>query len=148
MIKARRVTRGLHVHPEVDDIHQHLHMPLRLHCAAHQAEAHKRFTILHDKRGDDGVKRSLARGIDIGMALIQRKKLAPVLQHKTEAVGHKPRTHAAVVRLNQRHHHAVSISDRQIGRIALPLQHGFARPKFRGRTLGVNQRKPLLAVGL
>ena len=121
MIEARRVTGGLHVHPEVDDIHQHLHMPLRLHRAAHQAEAHKWLSILHDKRGDDGVKRSLARGIDIGMTLIQRKKLAPVLQHKTEAIGNKSRTHAAIVRLNQRHHHAVSISDSQIGRIALPL---------------------------
>ena len=29
MVKPRCVPGGLHIHPEVDDIHQHLHMALR-----------------------------------------------------------------------------------------------------------------------
>ena len=39
VLDARRFAGLLHVHAEVDQVHQHLHVPLRLHVAAHDAEA-------------------------------------------------------------------------------------------------------------
>ena len=71
VVKARRVTSGLHVHSKVDDIHQHLYMPLRLHGTTHETKAHIRFAVFHDKSRNDGVKRPLTRGIHVGVALIQ-----------------------------------------------------------------------------
>ena len=42
MAEARGVAGLLHVHAEVDDVAQHLHVPLRLHVAAHDAEGEHR----------------------------------------------------------------------------------------------------------
>ena len=39
VLDAGGVAGRLHVHAEVDQVHQHLHVPLRLHVAAHHAEA-------------------------------------------------------------------------------------------------------------
>ena len=56
------------------------------------------------------------------------KQLTPILQHKTETVGHEPCAHAAVVRLNQRHHHAVGIRNGQIRGVAPPSSLGSPGP--------------------
>src|SRR5579872_2742518 len=42
VVPARRIARFLHVHAEVDDVSEHLHVSLRLHVTAHQAESEKR----------------------------------------------------------------------------------------------------------
>ena len=64
--RARRVAGLLQAHAEVDHVHQDLHVPLRLHVAAHHAETQERRAILGDERGDDRVERALARRIAVG----------------------------------------------------------------------------------
>src|SRR5262249_35245099 len=51
---ARAVDRGLRVLAVVDDAREHLHMALRLHGAAHQAEGGDRLAVLGDEARDDG----------------------------------------------------------------------------------------------
>ena len=45
MVEADRVAGLLQVHPEVDQVHEHLRVALRLHVAAHQAEGHQRLAV-------------------------------------------------------------------------------------------------------
>ena len=71
MKKTRSITRFLQIHPEICNIDQHLHMTLRLHTATHETVTHKGLISLHQKRGNDGVKRSLTRGVDIWVALFE-----------------------------------------------------------------------------
>lgn len=56
----------LHVHAKVDEVGQHLRVPLRLHVATHHTEAQPRLTVLHDKPRDNGVKRSLGGCVHLG----------------------------------------------------------------------------------
>ena len=69
MAPARGVAGFLHVHAEIDDVGQHLHMALRLHVAAHQAERQERLAVLHHEAGNDGLERPLARRIDVRVAV-------------------------------------------------------------------------------
>src|SRR5690349_6649502 len=50
MARARSVAGLLQVHPEVDQVDDDLHMPLRLHGAAHEPERQPGFTVLRDER--------------------------------------------------------------------------------------------------
>src|SRR5205814_7575182 len=54
--KARPVDRALRSLAVVGHAHQHLRVPLRLHAAAHQAEAHDGRAVSRDESGDDGVE--------------------------------------------------------------------------------------------
>ena len=58
---ARRVDGGLRVLAVVDDAREDLHVALRLHGAAHQAEGRDRLAVLGDEGRDDGVERPLLR---------------------------------------------------------------------------------------
>src|SRR5882762_3714350 len=53
---ARAVDGGLRVLAVVDDARKDLHVALRLHGAAHQAEGRHRPAVLGDEGGDDGVE--------------------------------------------------------------------------------------------
>ena len=46
MAKPRGIAGLLHVHAKVDEVAEHLDVPLRLHVAAHQAEAQPGFAVL------------------------------------------------------------------------------------------------------
>jgi hypothetical protein len=59
---ARRIRRRLGVLPVVREAYHHLGVALRLHRAAHHAEAHHGAAVPGHERGDDGVERPLARG--------------------------------------------------------------------------------------
>src|SRR5215472_2677985 len=54
---ARAVDRGLRILAVVDDAREDLHVALRLHGAAHQAEGGERLAVLGDEARDDGVER-------------------------------------------------------------------------------------------
>ena len=106
---ARGVAGFLHVHAEVDDVGQHLHVALRLHVAAHEAERHERLAVLHHEAGNDGVERPLAGRIDVGGLGIERIQLAAILEHEAQMIRDQARAHAAIVGLDQRDHHAVLV---------------------------------------
>jgi hypothetical protein len=66
--------------PEVDGIHEHLHMSLGLHESAHDAEGAYRLSVFCQEARDDGVVRALARCQDIRMAGIKGKTVPTVVQ--------------------------------------------------------------------
>ncbi len=75
MTKARGVAGFLHVEAEIDHVDDDLHMALRLHVAAHDAEAHERLAVFHDESRNDGLKRPFARRIDVGVMRIQTRRV-------------------------------------------------------------------------
>eukprot|EP00754_Rhynchopus_humris_P048973 Rhum_TRINITY_DN8102_c0_g1::Rhum_TRINITY_DN8102_c0_g1_i1::g.26220::m.26220 len=125
---ARRVTRLLRVHAVVDDVAHDLRVPLRLDVAAHDAEAHPRLELarllrlLHREPGDDRVERTLLRGVVArGVHARQRRHVeqrTPVLQAEAQLRDHQTRPETLVVALDQRHHHAVAVRNRQVDCVA------------------------------
>lgn len=77
---ARRVGSGLRILTVVEHAHGHLKMTLGLHIPSHDAEAHHRLSVLRKESGNDGVERTLATGDLIGMARLQSKTRAAILQ--------------------------------------------------------------------
>src|SRR5262245_39147715 len=61
MRDAGRFAGFLHVHPEIDQIHEHLCLALRLVIAAHDAERETRRAVLHHEGGNQGVQRPFVR---------------------------------------------------------------------------------------
>ena len=61
MFDARGFTGFLHVHAEVDQVDQHLHVALRLEISPHDAEHQVRPVVLGHHRGDDRVERAFVR---------------------------------------------------------------------------------------
>ena len=102
--------------------------------------------MYYDKGMNDGVERSLARRIRIGMTLIERKEFATVLEHEAQAIWDQPCSHSTIVRLDEGDHHAVGIGHRKVGGISIPLELRFARTKARRSALRINKRKPLLRI--
>src|SRR4051794_13720908 len=101
MADAWRVTGFLQVHPEVDQVHEDLHVALWLHAAPHHTEAQPRRAVPGDERRDDGLERPFARRVYVRMPVLQREQLAAILQDETAAVGRHARAHAAVVALDE-----------------------------------------------
>src|SRR5439155_23971539 len=64
---ARPVDGSLRVLAIVDDAREHLHVALRLHRAAHQAESRDRPAVLGDESWNDGVERTLLGTDLVGM---------------------------------------------------------------------------------
>jgi hypothetical protein len=104
---ARRVAGFLQVHAEVDQVDHDLHVALRLHRAAHHAEAEPRLAVFRHEGGNDRVERALARRVAVRAALLQHEQLAAILQDEAQPRRCHARAHAAVVALDQRDHHAV-----------------------------------------
>src|SRR6476660_7239637 len=65
MLNARSIARLLQAHPEIDKVQNNLHVALRLHMSAHDAEADKRLPIFRDKRRNDGVKWPFMRRVAV-----------------------------------------------------------------------------------
>src|SRR5262249_13308779 len=64
----------------------HLHMPLRLHEAAHDAEGAVEAPVgVRDHAGDDRVVRTLARVQDVGVAGLEDEARAAILQAEAPA---------------------------------------------------------------
>ena len=123
---ARTVARGLDVQAVVHAVDQNLRLSLGLHVGSHHAEQHPGTPAPAGKPGNDGLKRTLARLICIGMSVDQRKKLAAALKHESETVGDQPRPEPAIVGLNHRHHQAVGVGHREVGGVAeirSPIEH-------------------------
>src|SRR5205823_15134790 len=100
-LPPRGVTGFLHVKSEIDLVGEHLHVTLWLHPAAHHAERFPRLAIFHDETGNNGVKRALARRVNIRMVRIDREKFAAILKHESEPGDDNAAAHSAVVALNK-----------------------------------------------
>src|SRR6056297_18580 len=100
MLPANGVTCLLYIHSKVDDIGEDTHVANRLIAAAHIPKAQKRLSIFHDESGNNGVKRSFARLIYVGMLWIERKEFTAVLKAESCAWNHESCAHAAEIALN------------------------------------------------
>src|ERR1700685_1813242 len=97
MMPARAVAGGLHVEAVIDTVDDDLCLALWLHIAAHDTKGNPRLPVAGRKSWNDRLKGPLARRIDIGMPVGERKQLAAVLEHKAEPVCDQTRPHAAEV---------------------------------------------------
>ena len=138
MLQSRGVARLLQIHTEINQIQNNLHLPLRLHITAHNAETHKWFSILRYKTRNYRMKRSFVRGVAVQKTILQIKQLAAVLQNKPKAVRRHPGTHSSVVALNQRNHIAVFVRHRKINRISR-IGIGIARLKISSRLVRIDK---------
>ncbi|MNV38714.1 hypothetical protein D3C71_1302760 [compost metagenome] len=119
MLDTRCITGFLQVHAEVHQVHHDLRMTLRLHRAAHHTEARKRLAALGDERRNDGLERPLARRVAVGVVLLQHEHLTAILQDESQPRRCHAAAHAAIVGLDQRHHHAVGIGHGHVDGVAL-----------------------------
>src|SRR5256885_808502 len=87
--KARLLARLLHIHAEINQVEQDLHMPLRLHIAAHHSEREPRLTIAENHRGHERVEWALAAFQAIRTLWIERKARAAIVQHNPGIARHK-----------------------------------------------------------
>ena len=100
-LPARGVERCLRIQAKVDRVHDHLHMALRLHEAAHHAKRPNRRPVLGQKAGDDGVIGPFAGRQTVGVGGIEREIVATVVQADAGAGHHQTGTKAHVVALDQ-----------------------------------------------
>src|SRR5690242_1135968 len=91
---TRRVDGGLRVLPVVDDARKDLHVTLRLHGAAHQAEGRDRLTVLGDEGRDDGVVGPLVGADLVGVTLGRDEARGAVLERDASAGWHDARAEA------------------------------------------------------
>src|SRR5262249_59219578 len=92
--EARAVARRLRVLAVVGDAHHHLRVALRLHRAAHHAEAHHGLAVPGDEARDDRLVGALLRPDLVRMTLLQHKGRAAVLQRDAGARNDDPRAEA------------------------------------------------------
>ena len=152
MVEARGIAGFLQVHAVIDDVDQHLHMALRLHAAAHQAQRHERLAVLLHEGRNDGVEGPLGGFVSIGVRRIEAEQFAAVLEHEARSRRDQPAAHATIVRLDQANHHAVAIDHGKIGGVAFTLQLrsnlDLARCEL-GRGLGgIDQFETVRAIGV
>src|SRR6476620_4516765 len=119
MLPTGGVSGFLDVQTEIDLVCKHLYMTLRLHTAAHDTESFPRFAVFHHESGNNGVKRTFARRVNIRVLRIHRKKLTAILQHKSKARNDDPAAHSAIIALYERHYVAFIIGRAHANRIAL-----------------------------
>src|SRR6185503_1922920 len=115
--EARTVARRLRALTVVGDAHHHLRVPLRLHRAAHDPEAHHRLSLARDEARNDRLVGTLARSDAVRVARLEHEGRRAVLQRDT--VGYYARAESHVVRLDEGHHHPRGVRRREIHRTAL-----------------------------
>ena len=82
--EARAVAGRLRVLAVVGDAHHHLRVALRLHGAAHHAEAHHRLAVFRDEARDDGLVGRLLGPDAVRVARLQHEAGAAVLQRDAD----------------------------------------------------------------
>src|SRR3569833_2450739 len=71
VVPARAVAGLLQTQFVVEPVDDDLRLALGLHVAAHYAEAHPRRPVLAGEARNDGVERALARGVGVGLAVLE-----------------------------------------------------------------------------
>ena len=140
---ARGVAGDLRALLVIEHPNQGLHVPLRLHVAAHHAKAHDRLAALGQESRDDGVERPLA-GRDLVGPRLQAEAVTAVLQADAEGRLDAAGAEAHVVALDEADHHPVLVGRRQIDGAALDRVAGAEVL----RLLHVDQTGAALQVGV
>src|SRR5205807_9743543 len=96
-----------------------LNTSLRMHAASHDAECYPQFTILHTKSGNDGLKRTLPRRINIRVLRVHREKFAAILKHESKTRHDDAAAHPAIIAFDERDHVAFVVSRAEINGVAL-----------------------------
>ena len=74
----------------VDETEHDLHVPLRLHRAAHHAERPEQRATLQKHAGDDRVERPLARREPVGVAIVLDEAGRAILEGDSRPGGTTP----------------------------------------------------------
>jgi hypothetical protein len=109
-----------------------------LHPAAHDAKRFPRLAILHHETGNDGVKRSFPRRVNIRVSRIHREKFATILKHESETRHDNATAHPAVVALNERNHVALIIGGAHVNRVPL-IERRISWIDMFVRAIGIDQ---------
>ena len=88
VLNAGLLSRLLNGHLEIDQVHQYLHMPLRLHISPHDSECAPGCTVLGHKSGDYGMEGALVRFQRIPMFGVKAETASAILNAKTQAGRH------------------------------------------------------------
>ena len=118
MLPARGVAGFLHIQAEIDLVGQHLDVTLRLHPAAHDTERFPRLAAFHHEPGNDGVKRTFARRVNVRVARLHREKFAAILKHEAEPGNNNTAAHPAIIALDETDHVPFVISGAEVNRVA------------------------------
>src|SRR5438046_4474025 len=145
MLPSGRVPCFLNVQTKINLVCEHLYMTLRLHAAAHDTESFPRFTVFHHESGNNGVKRSFTRRVNIRVLRVHREKFSAIVKHESKTWHDDPAAHPAIIALYQRHHVAFIIRSAQVNRIALIERRVAGFDLFSG-AIWVNQFPELRSV--
>ena len=126
MPESRCLARLLDVHAEVDQVQEHLHVPLRLHVAAHDAKRQPRTSVLHDHRRHERMKWPLAGCEEVWMASTKREQRAAVVQRDAGVAGNDPGAETFVNGLDERDDVAVLVGGGEVDRVTVRLRMLFA----------------------
>ena len=133
-VPARGVAGGLRVLAVGDQAQDHLHVPLRLHVAPHDAQGGRGLSGACDEARHDGVVGALAARDAVGVARIEREAERAVLQRDARAGDDDARAEAEVVGLNERHHASRGVGGGQVdGAVLAP--HAPTGPRRRAAHL-------------
>src|SRR4051794_11492615 len=88
MQAARHIDGFLHVAAVIEHVGEDVHLPDRLILSAHHAERHHGAAILRYQTRNDCVQRPLAWRDAVGMARLNAKTAAAILQEDTRLVRH------------------------------------------------------------
>src|SRR5210317_2572907 len=93
----------------VKNSNHHLSVSLGLHMPTHDAETHQRLVIMRYEARNDGVIGALAAIHTVRMPLFYDESTAPILHTDSGTGDYDSRSKTHIIRLDQRHHHAVFI---------------------------------------
>src|SRR5262249_4399846 len=114
----RRLPGRLHVHAEVDQVHQPLRLTLRLHVRAHYAEDEPRLSTARGERGDDGVEGPLVRLEPVGAGQIERELRSTGLPGGPQLSRDHARAQVEVDALDERHAVPLRVDHGEVYRVA------------------------------
>src|SRR5262249_27157693 len=104
MLPPGRVPGFLDVQTKINLVCEHLYMTLRLHAAAHDTECFPRFAVFHHESGNNGVKWTFPRRVNIRVLRVHREKFSAILKHESQTRHNDPTAHPAIIALNERDH--------------------------------------------
>ena len=118
VVEPRGVAGRLHVHPQVDHVHDLGRLGLGLLVTAHVAERQQRLAVLHHERRDDRHERPLVRRDDVRRRRVEREE-RPAVVHREPVAGDRDlRPEVVVDAVDERHHVAPAVSGREVDGVA------------------------------